>query len=527
MRMSKMNIDSLQEKYETALAEKGNNFHNVEAAIIENDLNSKYEYLRKEKEKVNSSSDLEKYRNTLEKYFDEVYEIITAPGVNSFVEWLESLELKGIDVNARNRIAKILIDKYSDYDEALKSILENKSYIENSNSLFENIKKSIRINILKRLSEISSSKDDVNEELPDFIEELDTLLRAISELEELRYTEVRDFYTTNLSERDNLGYTPEIDVETDYYFEIIKQVVQRKDFLTTDKDKIQISTIVENIEPLFSDLYNSIEILKTIGISPESEDIIKVLYNKFEVSVKLNSIDNISEHLAESVDEMWHKIIDAVDSCQNFYSTYTSEKLDKLEINRKLWKQFSFSNEIEQYVLTIKNIISRNPIASLGDNNISQIKTNITKIEKAIKSLEENNPKDGIVSFFTQVVDDYEDKKIGILEKLQINPEQIELMREDINIIKSYLETISNTPNLLDAINEELSDGIIGIYKTVKDQFTSVIEQSDLEKNDLDYLYDIPDEQLSLTKVAMENDFDRFVRLLEKGLININITKNI
>jgi len=527
MRMTKMDIESLQEKYETALAEKGNNYQNVKAAIIENDLTSKYEYFRKEKDQINSNSDLEKYRNTLEKYFDEVYEIITAPGVNSFVEWLESLDVKGIDINTRNKIAKILIEKYSEYDETIKSILENKSYIEKSDSLFENIKKSARINVLKRLSDIGSSKDEVNEGLPDFIDELDDLLRDISGVEELRFNDIKDFYTTNLSDQDNVEYIAEIDVEADYYFEIIKQVVQRKDFLTTDKDKIQVATTVDNIKPLFSDVYNSIETLKTIGVSSESADIIKVLYNKYEVSMKLNNIDNIAEHLSESVDSIWLKIIDAVNSYQEFHSAYTSEKLDKLEKNRIIWEKYRFSDEIDQYVITIKNIISKNPLLSFGSDDISQIKTNITKVEKAIKALEENNPKDEIISYFSTIISDYEDKKIGILERLGIDSDKMRIIRDDINIIKSYLNTISKSPNLLDAINEELSDGISGIYKSIKEQFTSVIEQSDLEKNDLDYLYEITDDQVLLTKTDLETDLDRFIRLLEKGLININITKNI
>lgn len=524
--MSKINFEDIQDNYETALAEKKTNIQDVVTAIIDNDLTDKFTLIQKDKEQITSIDDLSKYQKKIKSFFDEVYKIITAPGVQKFIDWLDELSSKGLETKTRNYITEFLIKEYASYDDSIKNIIVNKEVLKANNSLFENIKKSVKENINKRILSSLSSKEKVEEELSDFIEELNELLEGLSEIEELGFVDAKDFYTNNIADRNDDDYNPKIDEEADYFNDLIKQVVEKKDFLTKDKDKIQLSTIVESVQSSIDDINNSIETIKTIDVSTDSEDDIITLYNKFENSFKFNNVDNVSDYIQESISDTWNKIINAYNTCQIFYSKNSQAKITKLNSNKDNWSSFAFASKIEQYVLTLNNIISDNPIKSINTNDISKIKTTYTKVEKSINSLEENNPKDDIVNYFSNITSDFENKKIEILKRLKTSDSEIKKIESAVVEIKSFIENIKITDNLLDALNDDFVDGILGSYDYIKKQFTSAIEKSDI-KEDLTYLEEISSEEYKLSKSDLETNLDRFKKLLEYDLININLTKNI
>lgn len=524
--MSKINFEDIQENYKTALAEKMANAQDVGTAIIDNDLTDKFTLIQKDKDQISSIEDLSKYQKKIKSFFDDVYKIITAPGVQKFIDWLDELSSNGLEAKNRKHITEFLIKDYASYDDNIKSIIENKDVVKSNNSLFEDIKKSVKENIIKRIGSSFTSKEKVEEEFPEFIEELDDLMEGLSEIEELSFIDVKDFYTNNIEEKGNDGFVEDIDKEADFYFDLIKQVVEKKDFLTTNKEIISLSTIVENVQSSIDDIYQSIETIKTIDVSTDSEDDIRTLYNKFESSFKFNNVDNVSGYIEESINDTWDKIINAFNTCQFFYSNNSQAKISKLDRNKDRWSGFVFSSKIEQYVLTLNNIISDNPIKLIKTNDISKIRTTYTKVEKSINSLEENNPKEIIVEDFSTITSDFENKKIEILKKLKIADSEIEKIESAVVEINSFINNINTSENLLDALNDDFVDGILGSYDYIKKEFTTAIEKSDI-KDDLEYLDEISSDEYVLNKTDLGDNIERFKRLLEYDLININLTKNI
>ena len=89
--MSKIDFDDIQEKYKTALAEKLANTQDVVTAIVDNNFIDKFTLIQKDKEQISSIEDLSKYQKKIKSFFDDLYKIITAPGVQKFIDWLEEL----------------------------------------------------------------------------------------------------------------------------------------------------------------------------------------------------------------------------------------------------------------------------------------------------------------------------------------------------------------------------------------------------------------------------------------------------
>ena len=333
-----------------------------------------------------------------------MYKIITAPGVQKFIDWLNELSSKGLESKVSNHITESLIGGYAAYDERIKNIIKNKNVIEPNGSLFEKIKKSVKENINKRIVTSFSSKEKVEEELSDFIEDLDDLLEGLSEIEKLCYTDVKNFYTENFDDRNNDDYVAEIDEEADFFYVLIKQVVETKDFLTTDKDKIQLATIVENVQSSIDDIDTSIETIKNIKVSKDSDDSIITLYNKFEESFKFNNVENVSEFIQESINDTWEKIINAYNTCQGFYSEFGSSKVLKLKSRKERWINFEFANSIDNYISNIEMASTDNPTNSIKADDITKIKSRFVKTANKIATLDDNNPKETIVEYFSNKI---------------------------------------------------------------------------------------------------------------------------
>ena len=524
--MNKINFEVIQDNYKTAIAEKAANTQDVVTAIVDNDLIDKFTLIQKDKEQISSIEDLYKYQKKIKSFFYEIYKIITAPGVQKFIDWLDEISSKGLETKTRKYITEFLIKEYATYDDSIKNIIENKDIVKPNNSLFEDVKKSIKENINKSIGSFFTSKEKIEEDFPEFIEELNGLLEGLSKIEELGFIDVKDFYTNNIEDKGNDGFLEEIDEEADFYFDLIKQVVEKKDFLTTNKEIISLSTIVENVQSSIDDIYESIKTINSIDVSIDSDDNITTLYNKFEKSFKFNNVENVSDSIQESINDTWDKIIIAYNTCQAFYLNNSQAKISKLNSNKDKWSNFAFSNRIEQYVLTLNNIISDNPIKSIKANDISKIKTTYTKVEKSINTLEENNPKEIIVNYFSNIASDFENTKIGILKKLKIADSEIEKIESAVVEIKSFTDNINTSENLLDALNDDFIDGILGSYDYIKKEFTTAIEKSDI-KDDLEYLDEISSDEYVLNKTDLWDNIERFKMLLEYDLININLTKNI
>lgn len=526
--MNKIDFDNISQQIETASKEKSNNIQNVNTAIADNNLNEKFIEIESNRELIKSIDDLNGYHSTLKSFFRSVYEVITAPGVQRFIDWLLGLDNKGIfDGNKRNKITKILIENYTEYDSKIKSILDSKDTISINNSIFPEIIKSTKVNIVKSLTALNPSSEEIHQELSQFIEDLDQLLNELSDLKELTYTNVKDFYTLNTSLNGENQNTSIIDEETDYYYDLIRVIVEKKDTLTTDQGKINLNTIAENISINIKEIYSSILHLKTLEVKEKNDNTINNLYNKFEKSVTFNSSSSISDQLRDYIDNTWNKIIDAYNEYLDFLSTKPKERIEILKKRKNDWQRFPFAGEIDQYIITINNILEIDPISEIGKNEIGKIRSAFSKSENSLATLKSENPKGSIVDFFNNSITDFRDKKIVILSKLNIDQENITTINKSIDEIERFNESIANSDsNLLETLNEDFLDGILGSYKHINDEFTKAIENTEI-KNDLIYLNSINQEGTILSKEDLKNETDRLTRLLEYDLININLTKNI
>jgi len=359
-----IDFHNIESRFKSLLELKsGNDSKAIIQAIIDNDLPGKLKYYQSEKLKIDTYEKFDKYRKELIDFFNEVYEVITAPGVKKLCDWFEMLDISiKIDNTKLENIKRILIQDYNDLGRQVQSILENIILLEPGDSLFKRIKAYIRTNIAKRILVFESSRSSLEKELPGFIKELDFMLLGISKIKELYYNNVQDFYTTNINLKDNTDFKPNYDQEAEYYYSIITKIVENKDWLSTDQTKIRLSDIAQKTSEIINDIKESIKSLKKLEAHNKTDNNLKLIYTKYERQLEFKTGDNIYDRIESDLKDIWIPLIDNYISINSYFQNYNLQKLNKLEGLKKHWEQLPCKGDLEIYCLNVKNLLTTNPI---------------------------------------------------------------------------------------------------------------------------------------------------------------------
>ncbi|MBK8686615.1 MAG: hypothetical protein IPN26_17420 [Bacteroidetes bacterium] len=72
--------------------------------------------------------------------FEDIYEVITAPGVDYFIGWVNQITADKNNANSKE-LRKYLVKHYADSNisESIESINSNKAVLEIENSIFANL----------------------------------------------------------------------------------------------------------------------------------------------------------------------------------------------------------------------------------------------------------------------------------------------------------------------------------------------------------------------------------------------------
>lgn len=523
------NIDflSIESRYKSLQELKcSNDSKAINQAILDNELAEKLRFYLSEKDKIDSQEKFEKHKKELLKYFDEVYEVITAPGVKKLSDWFERLDVSiKIDNIKLENIKRILIVDYSNLGSQVQSILENTYLLEPSNSIFERIKASIRTNIAKRIQSFEPSKGSLEKELPGFIKELDSMLSGICMINELTYNDIKDFYTTNIHQKNDQEFQPLYDQEVDFYSIVVSKIVESKDWLSTDQTKIKLNDIEQTILEIIKDLKGAISSLKKLNAHTHTDNNLKLIYKKYERYLEFKTGDIIYTRIESDLKEIWTPLIDNYFLINNFFQNYTTQKLNLIESLKKSWEQLTFKGDLEIYNLSIRNLLAVNPINKLSTSDLAELIKLFKNKAQEINKLDEPTVIRKINESFRDWLNKFKKDRFILMSKLKVESTEIVKIEKDLIAIETGLKNISSSKNLLDSLYEDF-DGLLQSYEYINRTFKTVLENSEL-KDDLPYLEGIHLTGNLLNNSEIDRDLPRIKRLLEYDLIKVSIIKNL
>lgn len=509
----KMNNERNKERFDSANAKLGTN-DKVQEELAKPEWKERYVSTIEEIYAASSSKELESATKKLQEIFDSVFELITAPGVEEFINWAN--DLTG-DKNAPNakKLRKFLVENFTIYDKNIEEVNTHKGCIEvDDASIFAGLLKGFRKKIKDVVNKFLSKPDEFENNISLLFATLTKEFKGVQQILELTFhdklllLDEQDRSKTSLQFYDSLFDT------------ILKQNQEFKpigndnDVYGDDHYKI-ISARINNTKQSFKLLVRS-------GVADEPDERLKTIFGKLEDEMT-DTKGDICALINSFLEGKWLTIR------ENFYTIKKFEESILLQFDPNGWKSFEKAATINAVVEDYNNLKQEkclNEVERASKERVeSLLKSKANKISSLKKKIDSCCSE--ILEVFNKIVETYSNKaKKDMLTKIIHTNQSLRQGFDDIYGETGGLIAIGNGIGILnDEDNdfmESLSDGTITTMieegSKIKEKFLETIKASGLE-DAINWLEGIG------TELNFSTLDKHIVPLLEKGLITITIKK--
>ncbi len=493
------------DKIDSAIANKeGKNKDKIQAKLI--NLQNYISELDQRKQSITDEDSYQKYINFLKKAIESTIEQISAPTVDDFIVWVDSIT--GDDKKS-GKFRDFLIKNYSDrISSYIDSILSTKNVLDKENLLFASLIAEIRKIIKKDCNAFLDKPAEFENKIDGFMEELNKNLEGLNSIDELNYTKTEDLYSDE-QKKNNI----------DFYKDIIRKFVKVNQKLDAISDSDKSDDIVTKTKNRIIDIKKCINILDKTEIANNTDDTVKELFLLFsDDMVKFEK--GISQNLNEFLEQKWNDIILQYDTIKSFFDTI------KEIPEENNWKSFKTKDEIAVVVLKYNSIKKDNPLNSLKkQKSILSIQQTLTKKFNDISDYNKDatKAKQAILDVFNNTIKEYSEK-LELIEKLDSDKLLLynKIKVDGVEALKNGVEAFKNKEIINYLIEDFASD--LNTYNNLKSWFDEVLQKSGLSQE-----YEWLNTRLNDLKSGdiSVNEFDENIIkvLLSEGLIELTITK--
>lgn len=509
------NMDEIQEKFRIALEQKqkGKYISAIKTELSKADRQNWKITLEKQLKNIKNSDDFEAYKKNLEKVFDELYEIITAPGVDDFINWIN--ELTGNRHEKDTKILhKYLVGKFSEepVSKGIENILALRGALNIKEFIFKELVSEIKKNFKKVCTEFLEKPSEFENKLDDFLTQLEDDLSTLSEMEELKIVKQQELY--NKFQLEN---------NIKWFEKIISSIVEKSQTLKPLDESEKRIGFISIAKRRLENIRNCINILDKTEIANNSDE---VLQNIFYILIEdfIKGDDGWKENnLEDFIDNQWSEIEENYTVIKDFFNKGINIK------NKEEWDMF-VNGRIKPILIEYMTLTKSNTLKGIIAYKPKGIKDALSKESKLVNEFNEKceSLKSDIVNEFDKILTEYHEKNIPLLKNLARSyPElksQIDTIQEHLTGLKYAKKSIDNSSDVLKYLNEYF-DSDLKIYLEISTLFKKALHDSGMVEH-LEWL----DEKLngSETGSFSTEDFKKselIGELLKNGLIKINIEK--
>jgi hypothetical protein len=520
-----LDYDNINKKYEVAKDIVGESPDDIRNRVEEySGVVEIWEQTKALRVKIDSGEKYKKYQAALVSCFNDIYEYITAPGVQVIISWLHENDTNElISKSKRTWIKEFLIEEYNDHKDEITSILQNLQSIEPDASIFTKIKKNIRINVIKLLSQLDGEKVEFQRELPEYISGFYSLLNDVSDIEALKFTDHNQFISS-IVETDDGDNSVEIDGEAEHHLDLIKKIIDQNDDLSTDKTLVSLENIPKLVLNNITDIYTCIDLLKQMEVSPQNPPEIASLYSKFEKSLELKA-GMVSRSLDHAIENTWNPMMENYQRIDEFKKQNLLETVEQFQAKQAKWSGTTISHLLEQYIATMKTALLDNSLNKIATSDISEIAVMVQRQAKKITDINEDVIREEIQSFASQIVDDYDNTRIVMLKRLDTETGDIDILEKSLQAVSMHSENIFKSDNLLETVSEEFIY-MIDRIKACTAQYQEILAKSPIKKV-LPFLDTLAQNEQKIDDQYLTSNIEEINALLKLDFINITIKRVI
>lgn len=510
-----IDISIYSEKLDIALRQKSNSSYSKKIAIELTKPEWQQQLFELEHifSKVKDEQDFQKYQNTLMKLFDDIYEVITAPGVDDFIAWINEITNDKNIANSK-KLRDFLVAHYSEpnISESIEIVISSKQVLEIENSIFTSLLSEVSKELKKETTLLLNDPKQFENNIDGYFESITSTLKGLIEIEELNFVSFEDLYT-DVQKNNNIVF----------YDNIVKAIFEKGQSLKPQNEIEKSQIIITKVQNRIDEIKKGILILYNSKIASSDDEMLKNIFLKLDKEVKYDK--GISNSLSQFIDETWAEIEGYYLLIKEFFAQTTKISYDTN------WDTFSKKGTIISIVddymkLTNENILLHIVNKSV-DDTIKQLKTKAKAIEKYSEL--ESKSKIEIESEFTDKISEYgSQSKKQLLESLSFNNNVLTSIKKDIELniegIKGGIAKIRECKKLIFFLKDDFSY-VLNNLNDVRLGFETFLQKSG-RKPHLDWVDDKmkgaeigsfgPEDLLDATLIR---------ELLEQGLIKIEFKK--
>lgn len=508
-----MNNDRNKKRYDSANAKLGTNAK-VQEELAKPEWKERYVSIIDEIYAATSSNELESATKKLQEFFDSVFELITAPGVEEFINWANDLT---DDKNAPNakKLRKFLVENFTVFDKNIEEINTHKGCIEVDNtSIFAGLLKGFRKKIKDVVNKFLSKPDDFEKSIELLFATLTKEFRGVQQIPELAYSDKLLLLDEHDRNKTSLQFYDSL------FEDILKQNQEFKPF--GNDNGVYGEDLYKIISARINNTKQSFYLLVRSEVAEEPDDRLKAIFGKLEDEMT-DTKGDICALIKSFLDGKWQTIR------ENFYTIKKFEESKLLQFDPNGWKSFEKAATINAVVEDYNNLKQEKCLDEVERASKERVepllKSKANKISNLKKKIDSCCSE--ILEVFNKIVETYSNKaKKDMLTKIIHTNQSLRQGFDDIYSETGGLIAIGNGIGILnDEDNdfmESLSDGTITTMieegSKIKEKFLETIKASGLE-DAINWLEGIGTELNFST-------LDKHIEpLLEKGLITITIKK--
>lgn len=502
-------IENYTSKFETAQEQKEDPkyINRLHAELSKPEWGSRLKQLDEMLRNANSLKNFDECEESMQKLFQDVYETITAPGLDDFLGWLE--QMSGVSTKPfRNFLMNGMYERYGDVIDEIISA-KDQYQINEGNLLFEDL----IVNFDKKLkSDIKSFLDEKNyeHEVKGFLERIQQEVCGFVGIQELAFTDKSQLLTNEQKQKDVAFY--------DKAFDEVIDDCQTKYAFEGEKGLPLFEVVKRRVEMA----RKSLGLLIDSDIAEETDEDIKYLFERFQKKM-IRSKTNVYVSLKAYLEQDWGRLMN------NYREIKAFQGQPKCSLNPGVWASLEIASAIDAWVKKYQKLKEDDAFSRLRTWNDDEITEKLRKLASDIQNWKEQETKvrEEIRDFFDGFFENYKNKE-PMLRKIVASNHTLHHYCEEIygsegclGVIKSGMDgRLAGDGELLSALDDTLPT-MIEEMEAIKRKYEEAMKQSGLNQ-EIEWL----NQQDVDGRLTIENfDVEKLRKLLENQMISITFKR--
>jgi len=510
-----IDISAYSEKLDLALKQKRNPSYSKKIAVelAKPEWQQQLFELEHIFSNVKDEQDFNKYQKALTKLFEDIYEVITAPGVDDFIGWINDITNEKNNANSK-KLRDFLVEHYSknSISNSIEVTNSSKQVLEIENSIFANLLSEVSKELKKETINLLNDPKQFENNIDDYFELVKSTLDGLREIKELNYTQPNELFSKE-----------QIDNNIDFYIDIVSLVIEKNQSTKPINDTDKNLGLIDKIKNRISEINKCIVLLYKTKIANSQDTTFQKLFIKFtEDMVKYEG--GVKNNLEEFIENKWIELETKYNTINDFFENKQTISYDSK------WDSYPNKDELQSIILQYNSLIKDNILDTILTKSILGIQQSLTSKSKAIDDFESYSAtvRNNILLVFKCSLSEYESKNLALLDSLAISKPSINSIiieiKASLDGLKNGIKSLEKATDLILYLNEDFL-----IDLNTNNDITALFRKALNESGMSDHLNWLESKLNGADNgIISSQDFGNsnlIKELLDKGLIKIEIQK--